>query len=76
MSLLFTTTGCCHAEVLAACRSTCCSVGAINEIKFKCVPCVASCSYFIEGILLSKGSKLCNNISTENWCQYPEKEAL
>lgn len=26
-----------------------------------------------EGILLSKGSELCINISPENWCQHPFK---
>lgn len=46
-------------------------VGATFAINLGYVPRDACCSYFTRGILVGKGSELYNNISPENWCQYP-----
>ena len=48
-------------------------VGATFAINLGYVPRDARCSYFTQGILVGKGSELYNNISPENWCQYPFK---
>lgn len=43
-----------------------CSVGMMNDITLKWALNVRD-----QGILLSKGTKLYNSVSPENWCQYP-----
>lgn len=53
-----------------------CLVGTAITIKSEYVARDACCSYFTKGILVGKGSELCYNISTENWCQYPFKRYM